>query len=379
MAAAIAIVGAGVIGANLAHELTARGATVTVFDAAQAGAGTTAATYGWVNAHDKAPEAYRDLNVLGIRAHERAVRSATRGTWFHQTGLLEIARSAVEQEALSAKVERLARGAYAARMLTRGQVREIEPGVTDAAVAGALFADEGWIDAPTMCSSLLQRAQASGATFLPFHRVTGVDARGVAVSDPEGQHRHHPADVVVLAAGNGTTALLPEKGVGVPLLGASTRDESGETRHPTVGLVSTTGPVDVGVRHLVRATGIALRPARNGGVTFTDEPTGGRWDRTDPRTWTVPQQLLERARDIFPSLAHAWTETVTVGTRVLPEDGLAIADWVEGGEVPLYAVATHSGVTLAAHLAEVVAEEILTGRRHVSLGPFGLGRFAGRA
>jgi hypothetical protein len=58
---------------------------------------------------------------------------------------------------------------------------------------------------------------------------------------------------------------------------------------------------------------------------------------------------------------------------VLPEDGLTIADWVTEST---YAIATHSGVTLAAHLADVVATELLTGRRDESLHGFGLARFA---
>lgn len=379
MPPSVAIVGAGVIGVSLAHELTVRGATVTLLDAGEAGAGTTAATYGWVNVHDKAPESYRALNLLGLRAHERALRSRTRSTWFHQTGLLEIARSGADETVLEAKVRRLAREDYPARMLTAHEVRRLEPGIRPEAVhAGAVFENEGWIDAPTMCAALLHRAEAAGATFLPFHRVTRVDARGVETVDAGGLRRHRSADVVVLAAGNGTTALLAERGRPVPLVGPSDPDPSGEADHPTVGLISTTSPIDSGIRHLVRAPGLALRPARNGGVTFSDHPTGGGWDRTDPRIWTVPEQLLAQAREIFPSLDHARTETVTIGTRVLPEDGLTIADWVDEGPTPVYALATHSGVTLAAHLAQVVAEEVLTGRRDPSLGPFGIARFAGR-
>lgn len=64
-----------------------------------------------------------------------------------------------------------------------------------------------------------------------------------------------------------------------------------------------------------------------------------------------------------------------LGTRVLPTDGLTIADWVTPGR-SLYAVATHSGVTLAPHLAATVAEEVLSGFRDPSLTSLGLHRFA---
>ena len=181
----ITVVGAGVIGVSLAHELTRRGADVTLLDRGEAGAGTTAATYGWVNAHDKTPEDYRALNLMGLRAHERAARTGTRVPWFHRTGLLEIARSDAEQEALEAKVRRLSRADDAAEMVTSRQLRRPEPGIRPEAVtAAAFFADEGWIDAPTMCSSQLQRAQAKGVTFLPFHWVTEIGSDGPEAVGP---------------------------------------------------------------------------------------------------------------------------------------------------------------------------------------------------
>lgn len=373
----VLIVGAGVIGSSLAHELTRRGASVTVIDAAESASSTSAATFGWVNANSKSPKEYEYLNMLGLRAHERALRSQTRGTWFHQTGNLELAQSAAELTRLEEKVNHLVLNDYDAIMLTAAQVSELEPDLrTDGVVGGALFPKEGWIDAPTMCSTLLHRASEQGATFIPFHKVTGITSRGAEAIGVDGVIARFNADIVVLAAGNGTRRLLASNDVDFPTLDPAARGDAAEG-NPTVGLISTTGPIAARIRHLVRAKGIALRPARNGGITLTDHPTGSRWDPSNPGVWTVPSELLRRARQLYPSLDQTSTETVTLGTRVLPEDGLTIADWIEG-ESRLYAIATHSGVTLAAHLAEVVADEILTGKRHASLQPFGLSRFAHR-
>ena len=376
MSVSVIIVGAGVIGSNLAYELSNRGASVTVIDAAESGSGTSAATYGWVNSNGKTPDEYGWLNILGLRAHERALHSPKQGTWFHQIGTTEIAQSREEAEQLEAKVDYMTRNSYNATMLSASQIRDLEPSLqAHSLVGGALYAQEGWIDAPTMCFSLLHQATANGATFIPYHRVNAITSHGVEATGPDGVTTQYSADVVVLAAGNGARELLAPMGFELPLLATTALDEAGDTYHPTVGLISTTSPIDSGIRHLIRATGIALRPARNGGITFTDHPTGGRWDRADPRIWTIPDELLGRARRLYPSLEHASIETVTLGTRVLPEDGLTIADWIDG-DTPLYTIATHSGVTLSAHLAEIVSDEILTGSRHESLKPFGLPRFA---
>lgn len=371
----VVVVGAGVIGCCLADELTRRGASVTVIDSAEVGAATSAATFAWVNSNNKTPEVYSNLNLLGLQAHERSA-SRGGGRWFHQTGNIQIAQGDDELDALRRKVEKLAANGYEVRHLTPTQVRELEPALNAPRLTGgALYPKEGWIDTFTMCSSLLNRAIMAGATFAPYETVTQIQPNQVTTQTPDGTTRVHQADTIVLAAGNGNRKILAAADIDFPTLEPSGNGAGDDTKNAGIGIISTTGPVNSGMRHIVRATGIAMRPARNGGITFADHPTGGKWDIDDPRIWTVPALLLERARELYPSLQNVSTENVSLGIRVLPEDGLTIADRLTD-HPSIYAVATHSGVTLAAHLAESVADEVLNGRRHDSLESFGLSRFA---
>lgn len=370
----VIIVGAGVIGCSLADELTRRGASVTVIDSAEAGSGTSAANFSWINSNNKTPAEYSKLNLLGLRAHERAA-TQNGDRWFHQVGNVQIAQNDLEMAAIEKKVKKLISEGYEAQLLSSSNVRVLEPSLdAPRLVGGALYPKEGWIDVPTMCLGLLNRAIEAGATFAPFETVTDVQRTRVITKTSDGMTHYHDGDVIILAAGNGTRGILATAGVDFPVQDP-TSDGSDGTKYPSVGIISTTGPIDSGIRHIVRANGIALRPARNGGITFADHPTGGKWDLGDPRVWTIPALLLDRARELYPALKHVSTGAVNLGIRVLPEDGLTIADWVNADH-SVYAVATHSGVTLAAHLAEVVAEEILSGNRHVSLQAFGLSRFA---
>jgi glycine/D-amino acid oxidase-like deaminating enzyme len=86
-------------------------------------------------------------------------------------------------------------------------------------------------------------------------------------------------------------------------------------------------------------------------------------------------QILEHARRVVPALGGAGIESVRLGRRVLPEDGHSIVGWAPGVE-GLYVVATHSGVTMAPALGELVAREVAGETAADELGPFRLERFA---
>jgi glycine/D-amino acid oxidase-like deaminating enzyme len=376
----VIVVGAGIIGSSLANELVRRGCRVTVIEAAEPGGGTTAASFAWVNSNNKEPLEYFALNHAGLRAHERWAENRNSRPWFHQTGNIAEAIDGAALADLEHKVDRLHSRGYAAEMLTVGQLKDLEPAVDfGRSAGGALFAREGWVDVAMACTVLLQDVLALGGTFLPFHRVTAVDESGRVESvDETGSIRTFSADAVVLTAGNGIQEIVDSIGIDFPTLPISgwkaDHDATSGSSSSPVGLTCTTSPVVGAPRHMLSLDGVSMRPARNGGLTLTDHPTASQWDLGDPRLLTVPGTLLARAQAVTAGLDDAFIGTVVLGNRVLPIDGLTIADWVGSGG-RLYAVATHSGVTLAAHLAETVAEEIRTGERDESLVPFGLGRF----
>ena len=369
------VIGAGVLGCSLAAELTRNNVQVTLIDEAEIASGTSAATFAWVNGNNKSPENYSHLNFLGLQAHERA--SAAGARWFHQTGMVQVAQSNDEAEGYERNVKNIAWPEYGARPLTRAEVLHLEPSLNaDRVVGGAFYPREGWIDVQTMCHSLAEMSIEQGASFHPFESVQEIRGNEVVTECRDGSLSTYAADVIIVAAGNGTPHILRSVGIDFPLLDPHAHPDERGSVGSSVGVISTTGKVNTGIRHFVRTRGVALRPSRNGGITFSDHPTGGQWAQDDPRTWQVPQTLLERAKALYPSLKGAVTKNVALGTRVLPSDGLTVVDWVGSG-APVYAVATHSGVTLSAHLAETIVKELLTGRRDESVQPFGLERFKG--
>jgi hypothetical protein len=58
----------------------------------------------------------------------------------------------------------------------------------------------------------------------------------------------------------------------------------------------------------------------------------------------------------------------------MPADGRSVVGWLPGAD-GMYVAVTHSGVTLAAHLAGLIAAELASGAAAAGLAPYRPGRF----
>ena len=160
----VAIVGAGIVGSSVAYRLSEGGAEVVLIDGAEPGSGTTSTSFAWVNANNKLPREYFELNAAGMREHER-LRDEIGGDWLHPTGNL-IWAADEEQENLQRRVERLRSWSYAAEMLPASTVnKELEPEATfpDPDLLVAHFPEESWVDAPALTRTLVEAAVRNGA------------------------------------------------------------------------------------------------------------------------------------------------------------------------------------------------------------------------
>lgn len=87
----VVIIGAGLIGLSIAYALTRRNASVTVLERRKtAAAGTSGASFAWVNASAKTDnKAYVLLNWTGLQAHERLAEELGNDAWLHRVGNVE--------------------------------------------------------------------------------------------------------------------------------------------------------------------------------------------------------------------------------------------------------------------------------------------------
>src|SRR5215208_4251213 len=162
----VAVIGTGIVGSSVAYRLSEDGAEVVLIDGAKPGSGTTSTSFAWINANNKLPRDYFELNVAGMGEHER-LRDEIGGDWLYST------------ENLEKRVERLRSWSYAAEMLPASTVsKELEPEATfpDPDLQIAHFPEESWTDAPALTRTLVEAAARNGA-----HKYFGNAVRGIEV------------------------------------------------------------------------------------------------------------------------------------------------------------------------------------------------------
>lgn len=359
----VAVIGAGIVGASVAFRLAQGGADVTVVDRGGPASGTTSASFAWVNANQKTPRAYHELNVAGMREHLHLREELGEAPWLHVCGNLMWTDDR-DPEDLRRRVERLRSWDYPVRWLRASEVKDsLEPNVDfpkpDTPVA--YFSEESWADAPQLTDRLIQFATRHGAMVRSDARIESVELEDNGLKSIRlGDGESIAVDAVVNAAGPGADLVASMFGARLPLA-------------PTSGLLARLAVEDAPVGRVMHTPGVNLRPD-GGGYVLAHHEIIDRRLRQGEDVETLAEELLERARVVLPILEDAKVARTTVGVRAIPEDGFPCV-----GAVPSlpghYEAVTHSGVTLGPLVGRLLVVEILSGERDPLLAPFRPERF----
>ncbi|MEL6915599.1 MAG: FAD-binding oxidoreductase [Pseudomonadota bacterium] len=346
------IVGAGLVGAALAERLARAEAEVVVV--AEGPGRATEASFGWLNASTARDPTYVALRAAGLAAWRRRAPDlgATAPAW-SGTLALDAPGDAGELAALGRDLARLDPAAVSA----------LEPAL---AVSGPAlrFPREGAIAPGPAARKLLSLAAANGARLLLGQRVLSIladDGEAVGVETSSGLVL---ADHTILAAGTGVAELLAPLAVALPL-----RHRPGE--------LLITAPAPAMLRHVLvtpereirqDATGRFLipsspAPAAHGAVTGLERP----FDMDD-----IARASLAVLRRFLP-VGDLDYECILSAARPVPGDGLPVIG--PTGIDGLSLAVMHSGATLAAIAAELLADELKTGISQDLLAPYRLTRF----
>ncbi|MEV0616339.1 FAD-binding oxidoreductase [Nonomuraea sp. NPDC050404] len=361
----VVVIGAGVIGAAVAAGLTRRGAQVTVLEARAPGSGTTSTSVAWVNANNKTPQPYFELNQAAVWAHHQLP-----GDWFHPTGNLECAVTDEHKKLLEARVARLIGMGYAVERVTARRALALEPDLVPPppGTEYVYFPTEAYVQPLRLLGRLLGEARDGGATLECGAPVTGIEssASGVKVTVADG--RTFAGDTVVTCTGRWTEEVAGLAGATVPMLDPAV---SGTV---TNGILVTTTPVPARLSRVLTTAALNLRPDGGGRILLQSLPLDRLADPSAP----VPEAVLTEIMALLPGVLRATegasVERAVVGQRAMPGDGLTVAGFADA-ERRVYTVATHSGVTLAPLLMEEVAGEVF-GEESALLAAFRPTRFA---
>jgi glycine/D-amino acid oxidase-like deaminating enzyme len=377
------VVGAGVLGACVAARLAQAGAEVTLLEQAEPGHAASRWSFAWLNSNDKGPRAYHDLNHAGMRAWAElaAAPGATAGpggaAWYRPAGNLEWAVDAPGWERLAARVRRLAGWGYQARLIGPAEAAELEPSLRlpRSVAQVAWFPDEGYVLTGPLVTDQVRRAVRHGATLLTGQPgcVTGLDAGGRAVLTAAGEVIS--ADAVVCCAGRWVPELaaLADAACPVPLVPWAAPGAEAP------GLVVRAGPVTPpGPARVVHAPEVYLRPHAGGMMQLEAPDAAVDLHTSDAMLGRWADELLRRARRVVRGLDRAGVAGYRVCVRPMPADGRSIVGPLPGAD-GLHVAVTHSGVTLAAHLAGLITRELIGGAEADELAAYRPDRFLAEA
>jgi glycine oxidase len=356
----ITVVGAGIIGCAVAHELASRGARVRVIDMRGAGRGATQASAGilapYIEGHS---DALLRLGVNSLALYEgfvtRASEDSQQAIEFERGGSLQVAVNDTEAMELAAAARRLAHADVEHELMPGHHARGLEPMLSPQVQSALLLPQHAYVRALELTSALAEAATRRGAEFTtstvedicPSTRLRAGSTGAAAVRTANGLVE---SDAIVIAAGSWAGQLPPSR--------PPVRPVRGQLLH----LHFAERPLS----RVVWGTGCYLVPWRNGSLLVGATVEEAGFDET--ATAAGVTHLLGRCAELIAATPGARFDAVRVGLRPATPDELPLIG--ASSTMPgIYYATGHfrNGVLLAPLTARMVADLVIDGRRDPDL------------
>ena len=215
----VVVIGAGVVGAALADELTARGFTdLTVLDRGPlfTTGGSSSHAPGLVFATNPS----KTMSAFASYTIEKFCALEHRDGWvFNQVGGLEVATTPERLADLNRKAGWAAAWGIEGRLVSSAECVQLHPLIdADRVLGGFHTPADGLAKAVRAVEAQAVRATARGARFVPHTEVIGIVDNGGRVAGVRTADGVVDADIVVCAAGFWGAQLAKEVGLVVPLV-----------------------------------------------------------------------------------------------------------------------------------------------------------------
>ena len=368
----VVVIGAGAIGLAVTRQLAVLGRRVVLVDGGEPGSGTTGTSFAWLNANGKSPDAYYELNLAGLDAYHRIAERGGGGDWLRLTGHLEWAATEEKRHELDDRSRRLRDRGYPVVTLSAHQAIRMEPDLRVPPTSDVCyFPEEGHVLTDRFVTGMVRQLSAMDVELVLGRPVVGFESRGdriVAAVLSDGTRL--AGATFVSCVGRRTEGLARLADSYVPMLKASQGSRA-------LGILGYSSRVTTKLTHVVSSPRLNVRPGAEGHVVLqaTDLDRHAVPDSIPTLDGAEARELLRRAADLLVGFDGASMESMRVGYRAIPADGLTVAGWAPAVE-GLYILATHSGITLAVILGELAAREIASAVEEPLLGYFRPARFA---
>jgi sarcosine oxidase subunit beta len=264
----VVIVGGGILGLSLAHQLTLRGVRdVVVLEGRYLNAGASGRNGGGVRAQWSTPTmvrlGLRSLELFGSFAGDTGVNG-----WFRRGGYLFLAPDGSQVKRLERNQAIQREQGMRTRILSPREACAVVPQLDGTRfVAASWNPDDGVVFPWPFLWGYAEAARSRGATVRTFTPVTGLDVQGGLVRAVETASGRIRCDTVVNAAGAWSPEVARLAGVTLP-------------NRPTRHEILVSGPMKPWLGPLVSALGTGLYFSQSqrgeivGGMGDPDEPAG---------------------------------------------------------------------------------------------------------
>ncbi|KAL2796232.1 hypothetical protein BJX66DRAFT_349989 [Aspergillus keveii] len=215
----IIIIGAGIVGANLADELVSRGCTnITVIEQGPLplSGGSTSHAPGLVfqTSPTKTMTRFAQYTVEKLLSIQKDGEGC-----FNQVGGLEVATTPERVEELKRKLGYAQAWGVEARIISKEECLKLYPLLDrNVILAGLHIPSDGLALAARATGLLIERTRKAGVRYLERTAVTGIEKRDGRVTGVKTPHGIIPANIVISCAGFWGVEVGAMAGVSIPLL-----------------------------------------------------------------------------------------------------------------------------------------------------------------
>ncbi|KAG5926083.1 hypothetical protein E4U42_003671 [Claviceps africana] len=386
----VVIIGAGIVGTNLADELVSRGWTdITVVDQGPLcmPGGSTSHAPGLVFQTNisRTMSLFAKYTVEKFRGLEKG-----RQTCFSQVGGLEIATTPQRWEDLKRKRGLASSWGIEAHLMTREQCLELYPLLNPTVVLGGLYMpSDGLADATRAVQVLVTRTRDAGVRYKESTLVTGLEKSKGSVTGVVTECGTVPADIVVSCAGFWGVEIGAMAGLRIPLLPMAHQYVRTKAvpaqRSRNCGTERTSLPIlryqdrDLYLREHGERYGIGYyghRPIPITASSLAPTPKHVNQENMPSRMRFTPKDFesaWEFSRELLPVLQDSEIEDGFNGLFSFTPDGSPLVG--QSPHLDGFYVAEAVWVTHSAGVARAVAELLTLGKSHIDLSECDIARF----